>query len=298
VNDGLWRARAPARATWDAYFFIAIFPSGEFCKVWSFSGGRAHCTSSLEGLDGPPQQVALIGRGHRVERRTGDVTLTSELVRAPGIEASVEGRDPFFWIRVPRFLSYFTCTGPARITIDGTAREGFGLVEHAWGGSTPVDIARVAPQRWHWDVLSLGGTRFFGGLALGALGLGAHGAARTDDGGGLARVRRLRVAVHNWSRDGERRVPARWTGTMATRDSTLHYEARAATPASPEVEGGGFLGFTWEGRLTGRRTQTAVAGSGLPRAAGPIIQSWPRTRRARRARSSSRSRSESSSTSS
>jgi len=50
---------------------------------------------------------------------------------------------------------------------------------------------------------------------------------------------------------------------MATRDSTLHYEARAATPASPEVEGGGFLGFTWEGRLTGRRTQTAVAGSGF-----------------------------------
>lgn len=272
MNDGLWRARAPARATWDGYFFIATFPGGDFCKVWSFSGGRRHCTSSLEGLDETPEQVALVGRGDRVERRTGDVIVSADVVRAPGIEVSVDARDPFFWIRVPRFLSYFTCSGPARVTIDGTPREGLGLVEHAWGGSTPVDIARVAPQRWHWDILSLGGARFFGGLALGALGLGAHGAARTDDGGGLSRVRRVRVRVREWSRVVGRRVPARWSGVMATRDATLRYEARAATPASPEVEGGGFLGFTWEGRLVGRGGQTAAAGSGFCEYRGPIIR--------------------------
>jgi hypothetical protein len=258
----LWSARASdARraATWDGYFFICIFPNGEWCKVWSFSGGPRHCTSSLEGLDGPAQQVALIGRADGVERRTGKADVTETAVHAHGVEATVEGRDPFFWVRVPRFISYFTTTGAARVTVDGTTRDGLGLVEHAWGGSTPVDIARVVPRRWHWDVLSLGGSRFFAGLGFGPLGLGAHGAARTDEGASLVRVSRLRIRVHEWQRQADRRVPARWSGSMVTRAGTLRYDARAATPASPEVDGGGFLGFTWEGVLR----DGAVAGAGF-----------------------------------
>jgi hypothetical protein len=261
--------RAPARAAWDGYFFIAIFPSGEWCKIHLFTGGPKHCVSALEGLDGGGQELALIGRVAAVERRGSsiervterrgrDVSFEPARVVAKGIEAQVEAKDRFYWIRVPRLLTYFTETGRTRVTIDGMTREGLGLVEHAWGASTRVDVARLAPRRWHWDVLSLGGSRFFAGLAFGALGVGAHGAARLEEELPLSRVNRLRIRVRDWSAQGERRVPQRWAGTMVTRSGALRYEARAATPASPEGDGGGCLGFTWEGEL--RHAPCAGAG--------------------------------------
>lgn len=248
------RPRAPAgRAAWDGWFFIAIFPNGEWCKIHLFSGGkspRAHCLAALEGLDGGPQELALVGRTGGVERRGGaigpvagsrgrDVIFHGHTVRGPGVEASVDARDPFFWIRAPRVLSYFSATGQARVTIDGAPRDAFGLLEHAWGAETRLDVARLAPRRWQWDVLSLGGDRFFAGLAI--HGFGPHGAARAEDG-----FRRVN-AVHIRNRSPGRT----WSGTMRTRGGALRYEARAATPVSTEAFGGGFLGFTWEGELAG-----------------------------------------------
>ena len=233
---------------WDARFFIAIFPNGEWCKIHTFSGGKRldrHCLSALEGLDGAAQDLALIGSAARVERRTERATFDDGLVRARGIEVDVDARDRFFWIRVPRVLSYHTATGAARVTIDGTTREGLGLLEHAWGAQTRLDVARLAPRRWRWDVLSLGGDRFFAGLAI--HGAGFRGAARVD--GELVGVRRL--AVHGGA--------DRWRGVMHTRRGALRYDARAATPVSPEVDGGGFVGFTWEGELDGAR----VSGAGF-----------------------------------
>ncbi len=256
----LWSPRAPlGRAVWDAWFFIAIFPNGEWCKVHLFSGGKPHCLSALEGLDGPPQELALVGRldeitrrGSRIEAvvsdgvsvRGADVSFAlSEEARigAPGIDALVRATEPFYWIRVPRVLTYFTTTGAAKVTTGGSTREGLGLLEHAWGARTCVDVARFAPRRWQWDVLSLGGSRYFAGLAFGAAGVAA-----------LSRVNGLRVRVHEWSSTGDRRIPRRWTGTMVTRAGALRYEARSATPVAPEVDGGGFLGFTWEGELAHR----------------------------------------------
>ncbi|HEY1957484.1 MAG TPA: hypothetical protein VGH28_17820, partial [Polyangiaceae bacterium] len=219
-------------AAWDARFFIAIFPDGEWCKVHTFSGGKTagkHCLSALEGLDGGAQEIALVGRGERVERRTGDVTCDGGSVRALGVEASVDARDRFYWIRLPRVLAYHSATGPARVTIDGQTREAFGVLEHAWGAETRIDVARLAPRRWRWDVLSCGGDRFFAGLAV--HGFGPRGGARIGTGG-LTNVSAVRI------RSGRER----WSGAMRTREGTLRYEARAATPVAPEVEGGGFLG--------------------------------------------------------
>jgi len=238
-------ARAPrGRAAWDGWFFIAIFPDGEWCKIHAFSGGKSlekHCLAALEGLDGGPQQVTLVGRASGVERRAGDVAIGADGVRGRGVEASVDARDPFFWIRAPRVLTYFSATGRARVTIDGAARGGLGLLEHAWGAETRLDVARLAPRSWQWDVLSLGDDRFCAGLAI--HGFGARGAARLSTGGDLVPVRGVRIRT---------RAPGRaWSGALRTPRGTLRYDARAATPIAAEVDGGGFVGFTWEGDLAG-----------------------------------------------
>lgn len=238
--------------TWDARFFIAIFPDGQWCKVHAFSGGkhaRLHCTSALEALDGEPQHVAMIGRRDRVERRSDGASFERSVVRATGVEASVDARDRFFWCRVPRVLSYWSATGCARVSIDGVTRDAFGLLEHAWGGETRVDVAALAPSRWQWDVLHLGGDRFFAGLAL--LGFGAHGAARLEEGRGTTRVNRLHIDMHEPGK--------KWSGVLVTRSGALRYDARAATPVLPEVPDGGFVGFTWDGTLRGK----PVSGAGF-----------------------------------
>jgi len=237
---------------WDARFFIAIFPDGQWCKVHAFSGGERaglHCTSALEALDGGPQHVAMIGRRDRVERRDDGASFEGSVVRATGVEASIEARDRFFWCRVPRVLSYWSATGRARVSIDGETRDAFGVIEHAWGGETRIDVAALAPRRWQWDVLHLGDDRFFAGLAL--HGFGAHGAARLEADRGISRVNRLRIETHEPGRS--------WRGVLVTRGGTLSYDARVATPVLPEVPDGGFLGFTWEGKLHGAR----VSGAGF-----------------------------------
>jgi len=188
------------------------------------------------------------------------------VVTGLGVDAVVRTGQPFFWIRVARVLTYFTQAGPASVTIDGTTRDAFGLIEHAWGACTRLDVARLAPRRWQWDVLSLGGSadpQFFASLAFTSAGVGLRGVASVDDAAGLARVTRSHLRVLDWSTDGSRNVPARWKGTMVSRAGTLRYEARAATPVSPEVDGGGFLGFTWEGELEEGLRRGAAQGSGF-----------------------------------
>ncbi len=242
----------PSARGWDARFFIAIFPNGEWCKIHAFSGGKSpskHCLSALEGLDGAAQDLALVGGTARVERRTDAVRFDDGDVHARSIDVSIDARDRFHWIRVPRVLTYHSAWGTARVAIDGGVRGAFGILEHAWGAQTRLDVARFAPRKWQWDVLSLGGSRFFAGLAI--HGRGFHGAARIEDDAPLAHVDVLRIRA---------RDPGRaWSGAMRTRKGTLRYEARAATPVSAEVDHGGFVGFTWEGTLSG----APVSGSGF-----------------------------------
>jgi hypothetical protein len=246
-----------ARADWDARFFIAIFPDGQWCKVHAFSGGKSlekHCLSALEGLDGPPQDLALVGDVDRVDRRSERVQFDGSAVRARGIEASIDAREHFHWIRVPRVLTYHSAFGAARVTIDGRTRDAFGVLEHAFGAETRFDVAKLAPRRWRWDVLSLGGAhddRFFAGLSI--HGRGFHGVARVEKNAPLDRVSALRVNENDESQN------EKWSGVMRTKRGVLRYDARAATPVSPEVDGGGFVGFTWSGSLD----DVFVSGSGF-----------------------------------
>jgi hypothetical protein len=262
VNDALMTPRAPrGRAAWDGWFFIAVFPNGEWCKIHLFSGGkspRKHCLSAVESLDGGPQELTLVGRADGIDRRGGaigpvhgtrgaEVAFDGPIVRGHGVEARADVDDPFFWIRVPRVLSYFSATGAARVTAGGRGRDAFALLEHAWGAETRLDVARLAPRRWQWDVLSLGDGRFFAGLAF--HGFGPRGSARLTSRGGLDKVNTVHISAG---------APGRaWSGTLRARSATLRYEARAATPVASEVDGGGFVGFTWEGELDGKPAQGA-----------------------------------------
>lgn len=239
-----------ARPAWDARFFIAIFPDGQWCKIHAFSGGKSlekHCLSALEGLDGAPQNVALVGSAS-IDRREARATFDGASITARGVTATVDARDRFHWIRAPRVLTYHSAWGPARVTVDGHARDAFGVLEHAFGAQTRLDVARLAPRRWQWDVLSLEGSPeatscFFAGLTL--FGHGFHGVARLARDAPTTHVDFIRI------RTGD---PGRaWSGAMRTRRGTLRYEARAATPVAPEVDGGGFVGFTWQGDFNGAR---------------------------------------------
>ncbi len=246
-----------ARADWHARFFIAIFPDGQWCKVHTFSGGKSlekHCLSALEGLDGPPQDLALVGDLARVDRRSELAQFDGAAVSARGIEASIDARVRFHWIRVPRVLTYHSSFGAARVTIDGRTRNALGILEHAFGAETRLDVAKLAPKRWRWDVLSLGDAhddRFFAGLAI--HGHGFRGVARVERNAPLARVRALRLRENDESKN------EKWSGVMRTKRAILRYDARIATPISPEVDGGGFVGFTWSGSLD----DVFVSGSGF-----------------------------------
>jgi hypothetical protein len=209
--------------------------------------------SALEGLDGPPQNLALVGHLARVERRSELAQFHGSAVRARGIEVSIDAHDRFHWIRVPRVLTYHSAFGAARVTIDGRTRDALGVIEHAFGRETRVDVAKLAPKRWRWDVLSLGAhhDRFFAGLSI--HGRGFHGTARVEQNAPLDRVTALRV------RENDEAPNEKWSGIMRTKRGVLRYDARAVTPVAPEVEGGGFVGFTWSGSLD----DVFVSGSGF-----------------------------------
>src|SRR5262249_42011310 len=107
------------------------------------------------------------------------------------------------WIRIPRVLSYWSAFGPLDLERATRAR-GLGIVEHAWGAATRLDVTRLAPRRWQWDVLRLGDASFAAGLALGAP-WSRSGPLRGPHGGlcvaprGLERVRGVRIDVHDWT---------------------------------------------------------------------------------------------------
>ena len=271
--------RAPP-AAWEAYLLIGVFPRGSahaWCKVHVFVGRAAkgrHCLSALEALDGPGERVVLVAAGGDVKTHTANVDEASCSrahegwgVVAPGVEwhgfpgnvlrmhePSVEARCEIAhvgrWVRLPGIISYFTGFGALRWHDAHGESAGVGLLEHAWGGAVPFDVARFAPRRWQWDVLALDGGGMFAGLSVAGFGLRAMGTGGASEK--FATGRRSRVRVRGWHEEAGRSVPASWEGKLSTCAGTLRYEARAATPVAPMVPGGGFLGTTWEGDLAGR----------------------------------------------
>jgi hypothetical protein len=266
--------RAPP-AAWEAYLLIGIFPEASrirWCKFHVFSGGRPgrHCLSAAEALDGPPERLLLIATSDGIEREHR-VLDADELersrdgfgVHAPGVafggefpelaldapraKARFNASDMHWWARLPRLLSYFSAFGSLEWeTPDGTP-SGLGLAEHAWGADTRLDVFRLSPRRWQWDVLALDGGGFAAGLTLGGL-VGAGTVARLP-GEEIARGRTARVRVRAWVDQHGRRVPARWRGALGFERGELRYEARATTPVAPTLPDGGFLGFAFDGEF-------------------------------------------------
>ncbi len=276
-------------AAWEAYFLIAIFPEGaahRWAKVHAFVGrarpGR-HCLSAVEALDGPGEVAVLVGDEGGVTRRLRPADeRTCE--RAPGewrldapglawmgypetrltlddprieVHATVRPADVGWWARIPRVLSYFTGFGELSWRDDGGESRGVCLLERAWGADAPIDVARLAPRRWQWDVLTTTEGGVLAGLSVAGVGLRTMGRVRRGDP--FATGRRSRVRVREWKEEEGRRVPARWEGELATRAGTLRYEARVTTPVAPMVPGGGFVGTSWDGVWEGH----PVGGTGF-----------------------------------
>ncbi|HEX8794661.1 MAG TPA: hypothetical protein VF765_27130 [Polyangiaceae bacterium] len=278
--------RAPP-ARWEAYLLIGIFPEGarlRWCKVHVFVGrarpGR-HCLSALEALDGAGEIAVMVADERRVERRfvpTEDASCTRAAdawkIDAPGVawsgfpetrlslgepraEVTASADAVAWWARIPRVLSYFTGFGPLTWSDARGAVSGVGLVEHAWGADAPVDVARFAPARWQWDVMTAETGEIAALLTISGRALRTMN--RPSPAGALATGWRGRIRVREWSTDEGRRVPARWTGAVATSDGPFHYEARASSSVAPVVPDGGFLSSTWEGTWAGR----GVRGTGF-----------------------------------
>lgn len=282
--------RAPP-AAWEAYLLIGIFPEASrlrWCKFHVFSGGRPgrRCLSAAEALDGPPERLLLMATADGVEQERS-VLDADELeragdrfwVHAPGVafggdfpelaldapraKARFSASDVHWWARLPRVLSYFSAFGSLEWEGPDGVQRGLGLAEHAWGADTRLDVFRLSPRRWQWDVLALDGGGFAAALMIGGL-VGAGSVARLP-GEKLEHGRAARVRVGAWADQRGRRVPARWQGVLRVARGELRYEARAATPVAPTVPGGGFLGFAFEGEFRAPRGGVArgVRGSGF-----------------------------------
>jgi len=179
---------------------------------------------------------------------------------------------PIWWARGGRLLQYagqhstvkaVLAAGGADLRLDG-----FGVVEHVAGAAAPVDITRVVPFGFHWDVLvfdrqvtpfdsAAGLSIIAGGRTLVALRAAAMipGTAAEAMRGLKVEYSDLRVECVNGR---EIAVPARWTGEMVSARGLFRYEARAVTPVAPLVPGGGFLGFDFEGEWRGKDGSRAL----------------------------------------
>jgi hypothetical protein len=169
-------------------------------------------------------------------------------------------------------LSYWGAFGALALRTADLELAGLGVVEHAWGADTRLDVARFTRRWWHWDVLAFEDGTVAAGLAIdaGAKLRGVRCGGRVP-GGDFAAGVRFTAGVDAWARDRGRRVPSRWHGGMRLGDAKLRYEATASTPVADEVPEGGFLGFTFRAEWTldgGRRVDARGTGFTEYRAPG------------------------------
>ncbi|HLW17619.1 MAG TPA: hypothetical protein VKV69_09720 [Actinomycetota bacterium] len=269
-------ARRSPPAAWEAYFLIGIFPvesSVRWCKVQLYSGCARHSLAAVEGMDREPQRLVVAASKDEVFRdeqpaaftaspdsfeiRSSDLQwrgFPSSRLQSDHLSARADAHDPFSWVSLPRVLTYWTAFGRGAFETPLGSAEGAALVEHAWGASSSIDIGRLAPRRWQWDVL-----RFEDGSTCAGLSIYGRPALRSGGrapGAPFSTGLGLRVSVLERDRDG---LPARWRGRLHLHTGTVTYEARASTPVAREIAGGGFVGFEFEGSHAGR----AVAGTGF-----------------------------------
>lgn len=265
-------ARRSPPAAWEAYFLIGVFPAESalrWLKVQLYSGCTRHSLAALEGMDRLPQRLIVAGTAKEIFRDEQPLGFTasddrfeiaaddllwkgfpSSTLHGDSLVARTDARDAFSWIAIPRVLTYWTAFGTSSFETNWGAASGTALIEHAWGAGTAMDVRRLAPQRWHWDVLRFSDGSTCAGLSVYGLPAG-RSAGRTP---GLTFANGLGLWLSILERDADR-MPLRWRGRMHLHSGTVFYEARASTPVAPEVPGGGFVGFEFEGSCRGARVE-------------------------------------------
>ncbi len=228
-------------------------------------------------MDGPGEELFLFGYRDRVDeiRRplgTGFLSKSSEtwnvgssnglswkgdwprlelVCESPKLRAETVSREVLLWGSFPKILTYWSAFGSLSWTQNGETLSGAGITEHAFGGDSRLNIARLGPPRWHWDVLTFDDGSACAGLSATVLDrelpLRSGGSA---PGSLFAAGRGLRTRVLEWDRDGSLNIPRRWTGRLALGERQFDYEAVRSTPVARAVPGGGFMGFDFEGRFT------------------------------------------------
>jgi hypothetical protein len=270
---------------------VGVFPAGSahaWAKAHVFVGrappGR-HCLSAVEALDGPGEVVVLDADATGVRKHAWAIDETSCTrargawnlaaphvtwsgfpactlsVDEPRLEARARAGPLGWWARLPGVVSYFSTFGDVVWRDARGESRGLGVLERAWGGDAPMDVAALAPKRWQWDVLRGDDGAVYAGLSVAAVGLRTMSLAR--DAPTVATGMRTRLRVGAWREEEGRRVPQRWEGILRTARGTLRYEARAGTPVAPMLPGGGFLGTSWEGEWTGSGAGRTVRGTGF-----------------------------------
>jgi hypothetical protein len=153
--------------------------------------------SAVEALDGPGEVVVLSADARGVTkhawaideasctraRGAWDVAVAAPRlawsgfpsctlsVDEPRVEAQANAGPLGWWANVPRLLSYFSSFGDVAWRDARGESRGLGVLERAWGGDAPVDVAALAPKRWHWDVLRTDDGAVYAGLSVRGAGL-------------------------------------------------------------------------------------------------------------------------------
>ena len=269
-------ARKSPPAAWEAYFLIGVFSVSSalrWCKVQLYSGCARHSLAAVEGMNRTPQRLIVGATRDEIFRDEQPLGFTAsedgfeigagELwwkgfpasrLQTPHLSARVDARDPFAWSSIPGVLTYWTAFGSGSFETPLGSGDGAALVEHAWGMGSRLDLARLGPRRWQWDVL-----RFEDGSTC--AGLSVYGVPAGRSGGhapGSAFSTGLGLRVSSLERDGDG-FPVRWRGSLHLHAGTVAYEAHASTAVARDVPGGGFFGFEFRGTHRGR----AVGGTGF-----------------------------------
>jgi hypothetical protein len=179
---------------------------------------------------------------------------------------------PIWWSNGGRLLHYIGQHSSLDVEIErggSTSKlSGMGVVEHVCGISLPIDVTRICPVHWHWDVLLFEGDESPKSSAAG-LSIGFGGKTRIQlraalrlPGSAPRAVRGLDVRYHSMeSGEAEGRrfaVPKKWQGTLCAAGGTFRYEAVRSTPVAAVVLGGGMTGFDFEAEWTPRAGKTEI----------------------------------------
>lgn len=297
------------RAAWDGWFAISIFPEGSpvrWLKAHLYSRScreGMYPFSLVEGIGDTSEVCIMWATADDVQirqsslpegRQSGTIspllvdydenfTLQGEwpdyrmMFSLPGGQATAhfdfEAGWPIWWSKFGRMLQYIGQHSQVKVSFseEGTSLDldGFGVIEHVAGYKAPVDVTKVVPMHFHWDVLvfenSGSPTDSAAGLSFGARGTTLvplkararlpHAEPRRMRG---LWVRYLKAERGKDPQGNDIMIPLKWEGVMRSLQGTFRYVARAATPVATVIPGGGMMGFDFEGRWVSKGTRPEI----------------------------------------